>query len=533
MPEQPAWERIQMKTFTKWCNNHLKKSYGTGEGCQVNDILTDWESGILLIKLAVALYKENEKEPEKALKMPKLKPMELSAKSRIQKVQNGSRAISMMKSIGVDLRSVSAENLCDHDKVAILGMIWIIILDYAARGFGGTASEVKRALLEWVNKKTDGYERVNPPGVKNFTKDWRSGLAWCALIHAHRPELIDYEDCLTKSNAENLETAFSVAEEHVGIPRLLDVEDVDTDAPDDKSIMTYVMEYFHAFAGENLKEAAAAQAAEWLKLLRQIMDLQHDYERRARELVAWTGEQKASWDGFNFGDTKAEATAAFDALRAFVTDAKPAKEAEKMDLESLFASIQTLRKVNNLKPYVPPEGLAPNDMEDDFMQMVNAQNAHGGKVRENVFRFTEKVDDSAAEHIEAEIAEAFDRYDGDKNGHLLKNEFEAACMEMGLVFKTQDDKDALFNSVAKGDDKITKDEFFEWMRGRLVVRLDDPAGIKAAFTTIADNNENGITEAQLKTKPLSPEDLAFLQEHMPKNEDGTLNFSAYVDETMN
>ena len=75
---------------------------------------------------------------------------------------------------------------------------------------------------------TDGYDRVNPPGVKNFSTDWRSGLAWCAILHAHRPELIDYDDCLTKSNAENLETAFTVAE-GLGIPRLLDVEDVDVD----------------------------------------------------------------------------------------------------------------------------------------------------------------------------------------------------------------------------------------------------------------------------------------------------------------
>jgi hypothetical protein len=35
-------------------------------------------------------------------------------------------------------------------------MVFMIILDYASRGFGGTAAEVKQALLQWVNKKTEG-----------------------------------------------------------------------------------------------------------------------------------------------------------------------------------------------------------------------------------------------------------------------------------------------------------------------------------------------------------------------------------------
>lgn len=42
----------------------------------------------------------------------------------------------------------------------------------------------------------------------------------CALIHRHRPDLLDY-DALSKSPskaAENLAKAFSIAAEHLGIP---------------------------------------------------------------------------------------------------------------------------------------------------------------------------------------------------------------------------------------------------------------------------------------------------------------------------
>lgn len=529
MAEAPAWERIQIKTFTKWCNTHLKKSYGAN--AMIEKILEDWENGVPLMRLAVALYKENDKNPEQAISMPKLKEKEMAPAMRINKVNNCTRAIGLLKTAGVNIRGVSAENLVDHDKVQILGMVWIIILDYAARGFGGSSAEVKRALLEWVNKKTNGYERVNPPGVKNFTKDWRSGLAWCALIHAHRPDLINYDECLGKSNAENLETAFSVAENDLDIPRLLDVEDVDIDTPDDKSIMTYVMEYFHRFASEGLKESAAQQAADWLKFMRDLLERQNDYERRARLLLGFCGEKKDEWANYEFGETLVLAGASFDKLRNFVTEEKPKQEAEKMDLEALYAEIQTILKVNNLKPYVPPADIVPDALQTEFMAMVEQQAAHGIAVRENRFKYIEKKDDSSSQEIEDHIEATFRKYDNDNSDSLNKIEFEAALMEMNIVLRNQDEKDKLFQSVAGDDDRITHDEYSVWMKSRLIVSLDDPEGIKSAFKAIA-GDARGLTEAQLGTKPLTDDDVEYLKANMPKHDDGTYDYATFVDSVM-
>jgi len=90
----------------------------------------------------------------------------------------------------------------------------------------------KDALLLWCQMKTAGYHNVN---VRNFTTSWRDGLAFNAIIHKHRPDLIQFEK-LSKSNAMyNLNNAFNVAEEKLGLTKLLDAEG---------------MRYFVCFGGE-------------------------------------------------------------------------------------------------------------------------------------------------------------------------------------------------------------------------------------------------------------------------------------------
>lgn len=60
--------------------------------------------------------------------------------------------------------------------------------------------------------------------IKDFGQSWRSGVAFHSIIHAIRPDLVDMEKVRGRSNRENLEDAFTLAEAELGIPRLLDPE---------------------------------------------------------------------------------------------------------------------------------------------------------------------------------------------------------------------------------------------------------------------------------------------------------------------
>ena len=71
----------------------------------------------------------------------------------------------------------------------------------------------------------------------------------CALIHCHRPDLIKYSELDKSDRHGNTRLAFQVAAEHLQIPQLLEVEDLcDKGQPDERSVMTYIASFFHAFS---------------------------------------------------------------------------------------------------------------------------------------------------------------------------------------------------------------------------------------------------------------------------------------------
>lgn len=68
-----------------------------------------------------------------------------------------------------------------------LGLDSVLCLQTAALQSKPARSTPVQDLLEWCKEVTVGYRGVK---VTNMTTSWRNGLAFCAVIHKFRPDLM-------------------------------------------------------------------------------------------------------------------------------------------------------------------------------------------------------------------------------------------------------------------------------------------------------------------------------------------------------
>ncbi|KAF6732742.1 Calmin [Oryzias melastigma] len=244
-------EAVQKRTFTRWMNLHLQKC---DPPIQIQDLFRDIQDGFILMVLLEEL--------------------------------SGCKLVKLV--------SIDATDVADGNSSIILGLIWNIILFFQIKELTGnirsqfpscsslssiptssdsdtshssTPSEERRnasnalkenskaikKLLQWIQRKTRKYGVA----VQDFGRSWTSGLAFLALIKSIDSSLVDMRKALLRSPRENLEDAFRIAHYSLGIPRLLEPEDVGFNEPDEQSIIMYVSQFLEHFPGlEEAEESA-------------------------------------------------------------------------------------------------------------------------------------------------------------------------------------------------------------------------------------------------------------------------------------
>jgi len=416
-------------------------------------------------------------------------------------------------------------HLLDGDEKMILGMMWAIILHFAINGINVDEMTAKEGLLLWVQKKTAGYSGVDPPKVKNFHKDWNNGLAFCALIHKHHPHELDYDSLDHKDNVGNLTLAFDVAE-RLGIPRLLDVEDVNVDKPDERSIMTYVSEFFHAFASANQTEAAIRRAKKFLDFARAMFALQNEYETRATALVGWIETSNAKFESYTPGSSLEEAKEALNYFRDYVVNEKPPKVGEFFDLMALLAEIQTDLKVNGRPEYTPPPHLAPQAIDALLDELAKTETAYGDKARMHRFTFVNAIESGLSAEQLAEFKASFAHFDANGNGLLSAPEFRAALVAVNVSYRDDAEFTAVFNanSTLNGVDRnVTFDQYIAFMTN-LSADKDTAEQVLQSFATLAGNPDT-ISESQLAF--FTEDERDFIRQRAA-GADGQYNFADFV-----
>lgn len=317
---------------------------------------------------------------------------------RIHCLENVDKALSFLYDQRVHLENLGAHDIVDGHPRLTLGLIWTIILRFQITDIVEIEDEkvgpkaAKDALLLWCQMKTAGYNNVN---IRNFSTSWRDGLAFNAIIHKHRPDLIQY-DRLSRSNAmHNLDNAFNVAEKELGLCKLLDVEDVNVDMPDEKSIITYVVTYYHYFSKMKQETVQGKRIAKVVGIAMECDKMIEDYESFTTELLRWIEAKVEDLSNREFANSLRgvqDQLAEFNSYRNFE---KPPKFHEKGNLEVLLFTLQSKQRANNKTPYFPKEGKTISDINRAWERLEKAEHERELALREELIR-QEKLEQLAA-----------------------------------------------------------------------------------------------------------------------------------------
>ncbi|XP_017539502.1 nesprin-2 isoform X2 [Pygocentrus nattereri] len=261
---QVEQEQVQKRTFTNWINAQLSKRTSPS---LVQDLFADLSDGTRLLDLLEVMSGQRMKREK--------------GHGVFQQRGNVETALKFLKNKSIKLVNINIPDIIEGKPSIILGLVWTIILHChieelaSTLSFGSRSSSLeslssqdsapgtpvrgspvphrasplhtrfrlsaKKALLLWVR---DQCRKVGcSVSVKDFKSSWRSGVAFLAIVCSLRPDLVDLSLTETRSNLQNLEEAFIIAQQELGISRLLEPEDIDISNPDEKSIMTYVAQF--------------------------------------------------------------------------------------------------------------------------------------------------------------------------------------------------------------------------------------------------------------------------------------------------
>ncbi|XP_050448334.1 utrophin-like isoform X3 [Cataglyphis hispanica] len=234
-------EDVQKKTFAKWINSQLLKNHHE----PISDLFIDLRDGNRLLSLLEVLTSKTYKRER--------------GRMRVHHLNNVNKALQILEQNNVKLVNISSNDIVDGNPKLTLGLVWSIILHWQVHYHLKDLmtelqqTNLEKTLLAWCRQNSQNYPGVD---IKNFTTSWSDGLAFNAILHRWKSHLFDFNNIARKHPNARLDHAFRIAQEHLGIERLLDPEDVNTSVPDKKSIMMYVMCLFQSLphSGDDVGE---------------------------------------------------------------------------------------------------------------------------------------------------------------------------------------------------------------------------------------------------------------------------------------
>ncbi|XP_061767309.1 EH domain-binding protein 1 isoform X2 [Nerophis ophidion] len=207
----------------------------------------------------------------------------------------------------------------------------------------GGKPNASQSLLAWCREVTRNYRGVK---ITNFTTSWRNGLAFCALLHHFRPDVIDYKSLNPQDIKENNKKAYDVFAS-LGISRLLEPSDMVLLAiPDKLTVMTYLYQIRAHFSGEELN----------------VVQIEANSSRSTYKVGDFETDTNASIDQDKFyaelNDVQTRSQGA-DSAAAENTQSNGSKSMEDGAATELGGDVEVTAPSGGVKTSAPPQSSAP------------------------------------------------------------------------------------------------------------------------------------------------------------------------------
>lgn len=182
-----------------------------------------------------------------------------------------------------------------------------------------------------------------------------------------------------------MQLAFDIASKEIGIPDLLDVEDVcDVHKPDERSLMTYIAYWFHAFSQMERVENAGRRVEKFVSNMQGAWEMQNSFERRVKELLRQIAEQQRQWKEAKFLGTYVDAKEQSQDFNAYKKNEKRKWVAEKSDLVNLLGNIKTKLSTYRLRPYEPPPELSLEALDREWNKLMQSERMRSKIINETI-----------------------------------------------------------------------------------------------------------------------------------------------------
>ncbi|ODV88402.1 hypothetical protein CANCADRAFT_146037 [Tortispora caseinolytica NRRL Y-17796] len=352
------WIAIQEKAFVRWVNSKLEPRYEP-----IDDLTKGLRDGVKLIQLLESI-------DEVSLGKYATKP-----KFRVQMIENVNIALKYIRRRGVHLANIGAEDVVDGNKKLILGMIWTLVLNFSIAEISEEGVSAKDGLLLWCQRVTAEYDGVD---VHDFATSFADGLAFCALIDAYRPDLLDYSTIDRNDHRGNIARAYKVMQESMGVAPLLDVGDVCDTSADERSMIAYLASWFHVFSWTEKLDKTADLIEKFVSRMARVRRHMDSYKVRAQRLHDLVkAQQKALAAPSRLPDEYGQIRALLNELDTFKRGDKTTWMLEKFELLNIYMKMENEYGTYHLKRLKCPEHLRSDALERQWARLESEEGAYG------------------------------------------------------------------------------------------------------------------------------------------------------------